>query len=69
MYQARGHTLGSEIHKLINSVCNKEELPQQRKESIVTPIFKEGDETDCSNYRGISLLATTYKTLSDILIS
>jgi hypothetical protein len=32
--QARGSTLRSEIHKLINSICNKEEFPQQWMESI-----------------------------------
>jgi hypothetical protein len=30
---------------------------------------KEGDKTDCKNYRGISLPSTSFKILSDILIS
>jgi hypothetical protein len=41
-----------------NSVCNKEELPQQWKEFIVVPVYRRGDKTDCTNYRGISLLPT-----------
>jgi hypothetical protein len=64
-----GETLYSEIHKLICSIWNKEELPQQWKESISVPIYKKGDKTDCNNYRGISLLSTAYKILSNILLA
>jgi hypothetical protein len=53
---AGGETLRSEIHKLIKLIWSKEELPHQWKESIVVPIHKKVDKTDCSNYRGISLL-------------
>jgi hypothetical protein len=48
---------------------NKEELPHQWKESIVVPTHKKGDKTDCSNYRGISLLSTSCKILSNILLT
>ena len=58
-----------QIHKVINSIWNKEELPLEWKESIVIPILKEGDKTDSSNYGSISLLSTMYKCLSDILLS
>jgi hypothetical protein len=50
-------------------IWNKEELPHQWKESTVVPIHKKGDKTDCSNYRGTSLLSTSYKILSNILLS
>jgi hypothetical protein len=69
LIQARGETLRYEIYKLIMLIWNEEELPHQWKESIVIPIHKKGDKTDCSNYRGISLLATSYKILSNILLS
>jgi hypothetical protein len=55
--------------KLINSVWNKEELPDQWKESVIVPVHKNGDKTDCNNYRGVSLLPTSYKMLSNILLS
>ena len=50
-------------------IWNKEELPQEWKESIFVPIHKKGDRMDCNNYRGISLLSTSYKILSNILLS
>jgi hypothetical protein len=64
-------TICCEIHKRITSVSiwNKEELPEERKESILVPIYKKGNKIYCSNYSGISLLPTTYKHLSNILLS
>jgi hypothetical protein len=50
MIKAGGETLNSEIYKLICSIWNKEELSQQWKESIIVPIHKMGDKTDCNNY-------------------
>ena len=67
--KAGGRTICLEIHKLITSIWKKEKLPEEWKESIIIPIHKKRDKTDCSNYRGISLLSTTYKILSNILLS
>ena len=39
------------------------------EESTIVPICKKDDETDFSNYSGISLLPSTYKILSNILLS
>jgi hypothetical protein len=69
LIQAGRETLHSEIHKLIMLIWKKEELPHQWRELIVVPIQKNGDKTDCSNYRGISLLSTSYTILSNILLS
>ncbi|KAJ4428691.1 hypothetical protein ANN_25684 [Periplaneta americana] len=35
---------------------------------LIVPVFKKGDKTNCSNFRGISLLLTAYKILSNILL-
>jgi hypothetical protein len=62
LIQAEGEVLLlSAIHKLINSVWNKGELPGQSKQSIIVSVYKKGDKTGCNNYRGISLLRTSYK--------
>jgi hypothetical protein len=66
--QAGCDILDSKIHKLINSIWNKEELPDQWKESIIVPVNKKGGKTDCSNYLGISLLSTSYKILFNFLL-
>ena len=66
LIEAGGGTICGEIHKLIASIWKKEKLPEEWKESIIVPIHKKGDKTDCNNYRGISLLPTIYKILSNI---
>jgi hypothetical protein len=47
LIKAGSETLCSEIHRLICSIWNKEELQRQWKES-----------NNCNNYQGISLLST-----------
>jgi len=69
LVKAGAKTIRCEIHKLFTSIRNKKELPAGWKESIIIPIYKKGVKTDCSNYRGISLLQTTYKILSNIPLS
>ena len=69
LIKARGGTTCFEIHKLITSTWKKEKLPEEWKKSIIMPIHKKWDKKDCNNYRGISLLPTTYKILSIILLS
>jgi sorting nexin-29 len=44
-------------------------LPDQLKESIIVPVNKKDDKIECNNYHGISLLSTSYKSLSNILLS
>jgi len=64
LIKACGTTLIKELHKSINAIWRKEELPKEWKTSIAVPVYKKGDKSDCNNYRGISLLSTCYKVLS-----
>jgi hypothetical protein len=47
LIKAGGSIIRSEIHNLITSIWNKEELPEEWKESVIVPIYKKGDKTDC----------------------
>jgi hypothetical protein len=42
--QAGGNTLCCEIHRLISSIWNKEELPQWWKKSVIVPVYKRADK-------------------------
>ncbi|KAJ4446721.1 hypothetical protein ANN_13418 [Periplaneta americana] len=68
LIQEGGSALCKEIYKLVLAIWEKEIVPEQWKESIIVPIFKKGNKTNCSNFRGISLLLTSYKILSNILL-
>ena len=66
LIKAGGRVIRSQIHKLINSIWNKEELPEQWKESIIVHAYKKGDTSDFSNYTSVSLLLNMYKILSNM---
>jgi hypothetical protein len=56
LIQAEGETLWSEIHKLNNTIWNKEKFPYKLKASIIVPMYKKGNKTGISMvYYGISL--------------
>jgi hypothetical protein len=52
-----GRKIRSEITKLTDSIWNKKTFPEEWKKSIILPI--KTYRTDCSHYRGISLLSNT----------
>jgi hypothetical protein len=63
LIQAGGDILCSKIHEPVTSIWTKKKLPDQWKESIIVPVHKKGDGIDCSLYREILLLPTSYNIL------
>lgn len=55
------------LHKIFNLAWKDNQIPLDWESAIIVPIYKKGDNRDCSNYRGISLLCTTEKLYESIL--
>ncbi|KAJ4447210.1 hypothetical protein ANN_09212 [Periplaneta americana] len=55
------------MKNLLPQIWEKEVFPKEWCMEIICPIHKRGDQIEYSNYRGITLLNTTYKLLSNVL--
>ena len=55
------HVLSRPLADLINRSFKEGIFPKSMKAAIITPIFKEGDKENISNYRPISVLTTLSK--------
>ena len=50
------------LTKLYNRTMGSERMPEEWRDSVLIPIFKnKGDVQSCSNYRGIKLISHTMK--------
>lgn len=69
MIQAGGEQLARQIHRLCNKAWQEGTIPDDWGKSILIPIPKKGDLSNCSNYRTISLINHTGKILLIILLN
>ena len=51
------------LTKIFNRSLQQGIFPEDLKNAFVSPIYKNGDKSDCSNYRPISILSTIAKVL------
>ena len=51
------------LTKIFNRSLQQRIFPEELKTAFVSPIYKNGDKSDCSNYRPISILSTIAKIL------
>ena len=49
------YVLAAILAALLNSAFQSGTLPAAVKSSLITPVFKQGDESDTSNYRPIAV--------------
>ena len=63
-----GPRLANRLHYLIQKCLEQKCLPQDFKDVLIIPIYKnKGDHKDCGNYRGISLLSVAGKILAKVV--
>ena len=55
------------ICKLFNIIINSGKYPFNWREKILKPLYKEGDETNPSNYRGIAISSCLSKLFARVL--
>ena len=58
------------LHKIVTQVWNEEVVPGEWHQSIIIPLYKgKGFKSECSNYRGITLLSVPGKVFAHIILA
>ncbi len=55
------------LTKMLDKIWKGEGLPEEWRVGLISPLHKKGNREKVENYRGITLLNTTYKIYSSIL--
>ena len=65
-----GEAVLNKLQDLFTNCWEKGTLPQDLRDAVIVSLYKnKGEKSDCSNYRGITLLSTTGKILAHILLN
>ena len=68
IYKTGGTRLTEQLHQLLLKCWQQKCLPQDFKEVLIIPIYKnKGDHRECGNYRGISLFSVSGKVMAKVL--
>jgi sorting nexin-29 len=59
--------MNSRIYRLVANIWTKEKMPNEWNLALICLIYKKGEESDCNNYRGISLLNIVYKIIAAVI--
>ena len=52
----------------MNLIFEKGEVPNDFRETLIKPLYKKGDKSECGNYQGISLVSIGSKSLSNMIL-
>ena len=64
--KAGGSELAEQLFLLIQKFWTEEQIPADLRDALIVTLFKKGDKSLCSNYRGISLLSAVGKLFAKI---
>ena len=67
--KAGGDPMATMIHRLIEKIWEKEQVPEDWRKAVIVPLFKKGDKSLCENWRGISLLSVVGKVFTRLLLN
>ena len=60
-------TILLELHRLTILIWRQGKVPQQWKDVVITVLHKNGDQTECGNYHGISVVSHAGKVLLKVV--
>ena len=52
----------------MNMILEKGEVPSDFRRTLIKPLSKKGDKSECGNYRGISLVSVRSKLISMMIL-
>ena len=64
----RWNKLLNRIYELVRQIWEDERIPEEWKETITVPIYKNGDRDRCENYRRKALGNAAYNILANIIL-
>ncbi|XP_037780222.1 uncharacterized protein LOC119576642 [Penaeus monodon] len=65
-----GPTLHSKLHELLVCCWEQSKLPRDLRDAVIITLYKnKGEKSDCSNYRGITLLSIAGKVFARVLLN
>ncbi|XP_011632013.1 uncharacterized protein LOC105423797 [Pogonomyrmex barbatus] len=67
MWKYGGGKVKRRLADLLTCIWKGGGIPEDWRKSIIATIYKKGDTEKMENYRGISLLCTTYKIYAEVL--
>ncbi|XP_065557819.1 uncharacterized protein LOC136025760 [Artemia franciscana] len=54
--------------KIMNMIFEKEEIPSSFRKTLIKLLYKKGDNSECGNYQGISMVSVGIELLSNMIL-